>query len=165
MSVWAYIESALPMWALAIVAVAALGVLAFALEKVLSLAAGVKARLEVDREELAEEAERVARETRSLMAQHRAEIQKAWHAMAQGDNFWGKRQEHEIAVSRLIEQYRYRYETDAWRVINAVDYVVGLKQDDIWRIAHGVRSDVDLEEMASLLTQCAGWLRYGRKSQ
>lgn len=164
-SVWAFIVSALPMWALTLLSIAAFGVVAFALEKILSLAAGVKARLEVDREELAQEAERVARETRSLIAQHRPDIQKAWNEMPRGDDFVRGRGDYEVALGRLIEQYRYRHETDAWKVIHAVDYIVGLEKSDTWRIAHGVRSDNDLEEMATFLTQCAGWLRYGRKSK
>lgn len=156
MPIWAYISSALPIWALVLVAILALGIVAFALEKILALAAGSRARLELDRDALADEALQLSENIRRLLGQHTPLIRRR----STVQDYEVAQREQEAAIGRLVEEYRYKYDADLWRIIGEADQIIGLTRSDLWDISHGVSHDRDIEERAVFLSKLASWVRY-----
>jgi len=163
MTIWAAIYSQLPPWALVLVFIGAFGIIAKSSTKVLEFIDRAKNRLALDEAGLGDEADRLSSKIRALLGRHRADIQNAWWSDSQKEDFG--RENHTIAVGRLISEFSREFEADAWNVILAADHIYGLDDGQLWRLQHGVTNESDIHLIANMISQIATWSRYGKPNR
>jgi hypothetical protein len=120
---------------------------------------GLKNYSMIDKDALAEEAERLSEKIFALLAEFRGPLDLAWEADCRKRT--GPRTKQKEVTGRLLEKYGLLYEGEAWRIIDTGQREVDVGDNLLWRLKHGARGADDLHDMALALTRVASQLRYG----
>jgi|GEM_PF-6696726 len=162
---WAWFESNVPYWAMALIFVgliicalaAAYFIQGILLKRKQSRA--IDKLITIDREELAGKLEEMARKIAALVGEYRGPMQEEWWKDAVSRDPAHIRIGMARIEGKLIEKYSDKYAADIWGLIRRASKVVPIDRGLVWRIRHGVRNESDLAELYSILAQIADDIR------
>lgn len=165
LAVWAWLESRLPYWAIAIVGLGAVATLVVIANSVHALVARERLRRHthapIDRESLAKRLEDLSRAIATLVGEFRGPLQSAWWADSPSrDSPHGHQMRYAEAEGKLVERYSARYAADVWICIATAGKIVPLDRGDLWQIQHGIRSEHELVAVYQYLAMLAAEIRH-----
>lgn len=164
-SVWAWLESHLPYWAIACVFLAVFAGLLFAINQGYGFIVKRKqSRLidqvvTIDRESLANELEEISRKIAALVGEFRGPMQEAWWKESMNRDPGAVRASYARIEGQLIEKYSYRHAADVWRLIRRAMKVTPIDRGELWQIQHGARSEHDMMNIYMFLAALADDVR------
>ena len=171
MSGWAFLESNLPYWAIALVFLFSFAVTAWATEKCMSMRLKyIESRdkvrsVPIKRELLAGELEALVNQLATLLGEYETEIAEAWAndsiIRMGGPPDPNLTRRHREIVAELIRKYNNRYVKNAIMLMRKASKVVHLDANDTWRLRDmNVRGVSDLKAIITLLGNTAVDIRH-----
>jgi membrane protein YdbS with pleckstrin-like domain len=165
-AIWAWIESQLPYWAIALVFFGVVALLAVTLNQITGYRLkrkqwnAIDKMVTIDRDALATELEVIAQKIAALLGEYRGPIQEAWWKDSESRGSRAAHAGHAIMEGKLIEKYSDRHAATVWMLIRRASKVIPLDRGEIWTIEHGIRGEHDLNALYMLLANLADDIRY-----
>lgn len=173
-TLWAWIESNLPYWGMAILFLVMVLILLGVAWLVVDLKIkrkSIGSRKPIDIDKLASDIDETANGVFGLLAEHREEIQEGWEKDTQA---WDKaraddsearptRTHHQQAEGRLVQRFGARHHAAGMRLLEQAKHLGVITQSDLWHVSHGIRGASDIDTFAQLLVKAGVAVRHGRK--
>lgn len=163
---WAWLESQLPYWAIALVFFGIVTLLTITLNQITGFRLkrkqwnAISKMVTIDRDALAKELEAVAQKVAALLGEYRGPIQEAWWKDSMSRDPREAQAGHARMEGKLIEKYSDRHAATVWMLIRRASKIIPLDKGEVWRIQHGIRSEHDLSALYVLLANLADDVRY-----
>ena len=163
---WAWFESQVPYWAMALIFVGMGIAILFAAYLVQSMmlkrkqSRAIDKLVTIDREELASKLEDLSKKVAALVGEYRGPMQEEWWKDTASQDPVSIRTGMAKIEGKLIEKYSDRYAADVWMLLRRASKVIPMDRGMIWRLQHGIRSEHELMELYAVLARIADDIRY-----
>lgn len=166
LAAWAWFESKVPYWAMALIF---LGVMICGLAAAYYIQGIILKRKQsraidklvtIDREELAGKLEEMAQKIAALVGEYRGPMQEEWWKDAMIRDPSAIRTGMARIEGKLIEKYSDKYAANVWGLVRRASKVIQFDRGLLWHIQRGVRHENDLAELYTVLAQIADDIRY-----